>query len=130
MPKSIPSILPPIADFGRTKLLLVKIHKATIKERGSLYEAARRFWAISAATARANDRPVLAVSLEDYTILEAYDVEEWNVKETRRMKNGRTRDFYEFTGRPADDHSFAGKLVGKRVPAEFVGGQQCVRYVN
>ena len=70
------------------------------------------------------------MSLEDNTILEAYDVEEWHVSKTTTMKNGQPKHFYEFSGQPADSHLWAGKFVGKRIPAEFIGGQQCVRYVN
>ncbi len=127
MPKSTQSP-PPIADFGNSKLLLVKIREWNIKKQGSLYEAARRLWAVSPA--RAENRPVLAVLLGNNTILEVYDVEEWHVGETRTMRNGQPRHFYEFSGHPVDSQSWAGKLVGKRIPAEFIGGQQCVRYVN
>lgn len=119
---------PPIADFGHHELLIVKIHEKTIKVRGNLYEAARRFWAISPA--RAKDRPVLAMSLEDKTILEAYNVSGWHVIRTSTMKNGRVRDFYEFDGTPATAGSWLGGLVGKRVPSEYANGRAILRYVN
>ena len=48
MPKTTTTLPPPIANFGRSKLLLVKIHEEVIKDRGSLYEAARKWWAVFA----------------------------------------------------------------------------------
>lgn len=119
---------PQIAQFGAQKLLIVKIRTATIAQAGSLYEAARRFWAVSPG--RAANRPVLAVTLEDNVIQEVYDVEEWHVKENRKTKTGMLKPFYEFTGTPMSGNPWADALIGKRIPASFIGGQNCVRYVN
>ena len=118
----------PFADFSCQRLLIVRIHEKTIKERGSLYEAARRFWAVSPD--RAEDRPVLAMSLEDRTILEAYNVDDWHVIKSKTTKNGSIRHYYEFDGKPADAESWLGKLVGKRVLPEYEKGQAVFRYVN
>ena len=119
---------PPVADFGTNRLLIVKVHESTIRERGSLYEAARKFWAVSPV--RAQDRPVLAMSLEDKTVLEAYRVTEWHVVRTTEMKNGRQKHDSEFTGTPADPGSWLGALVGKLVPDEYARDRAIVRYVN
>ena len=93
-----PSPVPSTAKFGAQKLLIIKIWKITAKDRGSLYEAVRRNWAIS--TARAENRPVVAVTLDDNVIQEIYDVKEWHVKVVRQTKAGKPKDFYEFTGNP------------------------------
>ena len=114
--------------YGHNKFLIVKVHEKTIKERGSLYEAARRFWAISPANAQ--NRPVLAMSLEDRTILAAYNVEGWHAVKSTTMKNGRQKHFYEFDGSAADAESLLGHFVGRRVPADFSQGRTSFQYVN
>lgn len=119
---------PLIAQFGSQKLLIIKTKQATIAKRGSLYEATRKFWAVSPG--RAANRPVLAVTLEDNVIQEVYDVKEWHVKANRKTKPGALKPFYEFTGTPMSGNPWADALIGKRIPASFIGGQNCVRYVN
>lgn len=118
----------PIAKFGAQKLLIIKIRKITIRDRGSLYEAVRRNWAIS--TVRAENRPIVAVTLDDNVIQEIYDVKEWHVKVVRQTKAGKSKDFYEFTGTPMSGDPWADALIGKRIPDRYIGGQNCVRYVN
>lgn len=124
-PKSTP---PPTAKLGAQKLLIIKIRNATIAQRGSLYEATRRFWAVSPGNAA--NRPVLAVTLEDNVIQEVYDVEEWHVKKTKKIKGGKLKSFYEFTGTPMSGDPWADALIGKRIPDRYIGCQNCVRYVN
>ena len=119
---------PATAILGAQKLLIIKIRKATERERGSLYEATRKFWAVSPE--RAANRPVLAVTLEDNVIQEVYDVEEWHVKERRKTKTGSLKPFYEFSGKPMSGDPWANALIGKRIPDRYIGGQNCVRYVN
>ena len=126
--KQTTSPVPPTAKFGAQKLLIIKIREATINDRGSLYEATRRFWAVSPANAA--NRPVLAVTLEDNVIQEIYDVDEWHVKKTKTTKAGKSKYFYEFTGKPMSGDPWADALIGKRIPNRYVGGQNCVRYVN
>lgn len=118
----------PTAKFGAQKLLIIKIWKITIRDRGSLYEAVRRNWAISPA--RAENRPVVAVTLDDNVIQEVFDVDEWHVKVVRQTKAGKSKDFYEFTGAPMSGDPWADALIGKRIPDRYIGGQNCVRYVN
>lgn len=120
--------VPPTAKLGGQEFLIIKIRSATINERGSLYEAVRRNWAVS--TARAENRPVVAVTLDDNVIQEIYDVKEWHVKVVRQTKAGKSRDFYEFTGKPMSGDPWADALIGKRIPDRYIGGQNCVRYVN
>jgi len=119
---------PPTAKLGAQKLLIIKTKQATIAERGSLYEATRKFWSVSPG--HAANRPVLAVTLEDNVIQEVYDVEEWHVKTTNKTKGGKLQSFYEFTGTPMSGCPWADALIGKRIPDRYIGGQNCVRYVN
>lgn len=119
---------PPTAKLGAQKLLIIKTKQATIVKRGSLYEATRKFWAVSPG--HAANRPVLAVTLEDNVIQEVYDVVDWHVVKTAKAKSGRPHLFYEFTGTPMSGDPWADAMIGKRIPDRYIGCQNCVRYVN
>ena len=122
------SAQPTVAQLGEQKLLIIKTKTAMISKRGSLYEATRRFWAVSPS--HAANRPVLSVTLDDNVIQEVYDIADWHVIKTKKIKGGKLKSFYEFTGTPMSGDPWADALIGKRIPARYVGGQNCVRYVN
>lgn len=100
------------------KLLYVKTKKDTLRERGGLYEAARKYWSLNPERAREADY-VIAV-IED-VCRGVFKPEKWE----RCVFEGKVR--WQFEGR--DVSGEAGKrYVGRLIPEDKRGGQNPVRY--
>lgn len=106
------------ADFGKRKLLIIKIRTSVILAKGGIYEAVRSSWRINEK--KAGGLPVLAV--ENGIIRDVF-------KATWRISGEGPRK--EFDGSPIPD-DWARSLVGKRIPKKYRGRAEAypIRYVN
>lgn len=108
----------PTVLFGKAPFLIIKIHKETVEDRGSVYEAVRRSWVIDPI--RAKGVPVVACV--DGEIAEVFHPCKW-----RKLPSGKR---YAFTGDKAT--TWTALFKGKLLPEEFrrKGQANPICYVN
>ena len=96
-------------DPGR-KIIVVKVRRETIPDRGGMYEAVRRQWRLDPRRAEEADL-VLGAYTDSGECFAAFVPERWiewecSVEESKR---------YQFFGHEADPEE-AAKYLGKRIP--------------
>lgn len=104
-------------DLGH-KLLYFKTKEATLRERGSLYESARKYWPVKPSRVREADYVIAVI---DNVCRGVFRPEKWEPCE------GRWQGRWQFEGHEVSG-AVAGRYVGKRVPEDKRRGQNPVRY--
>ena len=100
------------------KLLYVKTKEATLKERGSLYESARKYWLVKRSRARESDYVIAVI---DDVCRGVFEPRKWEPCE------GSWKGRSQFEGHEASG-AVAKRYVGKLVPEDKRKGQNPVRY--
>lgn len=100
------------------KLLYVKTKEATLRERGGLYESARKYWRVSPSRARKADYVIAVI---DNVCRGVFRPETWKPCE------GKDQGRWQFEGREVSG-AVAKGYVGKLVPENIRGGRYPVRY--
>jgi hypothetical protein len=116
----------------KTRCFIVKIKQKTIDERGSVYEAARKFWAADIERAMRAEYVLAVLASSQGKVIGVYTPDTW--KDVTREyveyqhKHGRpvsSRTRIAFEGAELKDDT---KYLGKMLPLEFIPGQNPVKY--